>query len=67
MAKSQTENTEHTRRASIGYTYSELKSPIAVLTGAIFTDYYSLSYFSFPTVYNVTNYHRKDRRDCVVF
>ena len=35
MAKSQTENTEHTRRASIGYTYSELKSPIAVLAGAI--------------------------------
>ena len=66
MAKSQTENTEHTRRASIGYTCSELKNPIAALNAAMVLTL-QFVYFGFPTFYNVTNYHRQGRRNCVVF
>ena len=65
MANSQTENTTHTRRACIGYARSELRDPIATLVEAILN--LQTAEFCFLTFYNVTNYHRKDRRDCVVF
>ena len=65
MAKSQTENTTHTRRACIGYARSELRDPIATLVDAILAP--QTAEFCFLTFCNVTNYHRKDRRDCVVF
>ena len=65
MANSQTENTTHTRRACIGYARSELRDPIATLVEATLD--LQTDEFCFLTFYNVTNYHRKDRRDCVVF